>query len=524
MTACPPFGGDDDNLERIIDSELDEKKRKRNQANDKRRVKVDTCDYTPEDRRLNNSEEDTLLDVLQGTWTIPKPVAQKGSSANDTLLNVVRDDMAERLIAHRRKDKKVLLYSTESKLIVVNGELAKHYTEALNSLGFKINLPEYSLDKGGYSPEAAKILGDDYVDDYIIIATPAQRRAGLERINYNFLNKLADKCFEQADLMIQDISLKEALVGKIKNPLLTEGIEAYILKNEGRIHDIELGCSFDTPNKSIEKIKALIEEAYRLKNDSDLLLSKDFLNNLEKARALKAVYGNLTKLRLQDSNVAIRTNSVKLSNKDMDLYALFNSIPVFVFFNKKDQKTIVKDEYIIINGFDTEKLIDTLYDFKIIDYSFGMAEDRMKEIAVGNCETQKGNLAEEMASLSGNQDYPKIWHQLKEAVSGLKDARNEAAYFKSLPAEVKMEMFVFRRNDDINMFNEMMSKSQSGNILRMYMHDESEFRNKFSKAAGGEQESLLKDLCNSMMYDHQNNLNVNKWLKDSYPAVCEKQE
>ena len=136
------------------------------------------------------------------------------------------------------------------------------YKKAIGSE--KLSLEKRSIDNRGYSPEAAEILGKDYMKDRMIIISPEQKTAACIKEGYSFMPVLMNEFYNLWQDKLELFLDKDLLIGSLK-------IE---VKKENELAKIEVYSEFDTLNNDVKEARKLISDIEAISENPKLILKK----------------------------------------------------------------------------------------------------------------------------------------------------------------------------------------------------------------------------------------------------------
>lgn len=407
-----------------------------------------------------------------------------------------------------RTKKEELLVEDEPELFKVAGRLAENYLKILKELGQDIDLKEFTIDKTGFSPEIADKLGQHYLDNNLIILVPEQELLPVVRRDCSFLEELVDRTFSQAESIVNTVTLKEGLYGRFETNL-----PSFLL---GQAGVLTANAAFDTLNNSVKRIQKLKKDVARMGEKPDLLLDDEYVKKaIEESMVLGQTYP-LENVELPDVfPIKASIRSFKLSAKETDIYCLWQKEPLFIYFNKNGERIDIANGR-FLDGADTKKLIDTLYDLGYLDFSPETVKKRMLELAVdklGDLGSSE-NLVNYLHSAEEGE-LPERFYQYKAL---LDDIEKKAGAFYRIPTELKARLVSPRGNNQLVM--EVIARS-CNDLLMMYQHNEDGFKELFTKADKASQEARLDMIMTETKFEDQHNPRINHWLRKNYADLCQ---
>lgn len=155
-------------------------------------------------------------------------------------------------------------------LFPVKGHLAERYAAALTQItGDACPLAEFDIDRFGWSPQLAALLGEDYLGGealrHAIILSPDQAAAPPIRRRFSYEADLIEAVYLEARATLLELVTREAVVIEIDNDLA-------FCRNAVDVAGIKSAVAkIDTPKHTLQKSVRLLELSQGLGEQSRLL-------------------------------------------------------------------------------------------------------------------------------------------------------------------------------------------------------------------------------------------------------------
>ncbi len=433
----------------------------------------------------------------------------------------------------RRANKKELKITDEYKLVLATGSTAASYLNALKNIGHDVELGEFHLDKGGFSPEIVQVLGPRYLDNYVIIATPEQKNCQIYRANFSFLDSFLNQIFSEPDTLkvIEDITLREALYGTIDLGFLKEQFDKYLtFARHQKGFRVEL--SLDSVTKSVERISALRKRLSELNENSNLLLDDVYVGEVSKeASALMAVHPGLAKLRVTEKDprtYVFTTTNFKTTTEDSEVYCFKDKGIVMIYFTEDGQSRpgVIGENYAILNGNRREELLDYLFSEGYITTDIDRVRGRLVELTtvhyVGIQQTDFTSLIDYVHAVAqkGQERMPELFYRLQDVLEHFDSSRLPEEYYKSLPLELKLEVISPAKYG--HLVHEIIARVNASDQLMEYRYNPDRLKKRIAEAADEGRAAIIQRVLDCIEFTDQYNADFNSWLKNSYPTICEK--
>lgn len=336
---------------------------------------------------------------------------------------------------------------------LLKGDLEK-YKEALKAIGYdKVDLSplkEIEVDKMGYSPTVAEILGRDYLKDYFIIISPEQKELDLLNPAYSFSNDLLEKTYRSLGDLIEFFSKKEVLFAKMD------------VQPRPKFKGFRVGVEMNTPTNSVRRLMKLKKSVESV--DEEKLLNDDYLKNIvEEANDLRKTYENIADMCSWNNELVHESTELfKMETEGYTAYFLPASDKklVCVYFGKRPDFDCTA-----VDGSKKEKVLSLLVDLELVSIDRELAEKIMDE-AEGHALVKKGMDMKESVEFQKEKkrNYFRYYNRLNECKEllgdywyELKDVTEGRKKFDSISFGLKVKLV--RRNIVDYYLDELLNKT-----------------------------------------------------------------
>ena len=348
--------------------------------------------------------------------------------------------------------------------IKISGKDAENYKKVLESIGYSTRLECFSVDSRGYSPELRSELGDDYLDNRVIIASKKQlKEISLEQENapYYMPNIISYIPKE----MVNAITPYEALTGCVD---LIYGSESII-----NIFDKE----FKNPDSPKYALLYASLELDTLKGDAkNIYSSQEKINNfteniitngltnldrkvlediLEETHSLTSKYGSIKEIDCRAININFHSFSMKeiflLRHKSRDITVFNCKTPFLIYTGDKN----IADNKPVKTLHESEK--EAIIDYKVKNNLLVVEKETVAAIMESTAKSILNSRNQDAAKLTGFKFYkrfnelkenPDIAEDLKAAGWNLlRDFYFDKIGFEALPTEIKEKVTVMKKSE-----------------------------------------------------------------------------
>ncbi len=467
-----------------------------------------------------------------------KPKQAKQEAEPEDGLGVLEGLVGQQLSGQYLNSRKPLnsmnsLVIPAKKLLTLTGKDAEKYRSALEQiLGEEVADTEFHIDRGGSA------LGYD-VDDYIIIVSDKQRKCDIISDEFSFMGKLLDKVYQKAGPLVNQVSLGEALYGRVKTHLPSLDVQNLIMAaavRKGR--RIQLEVSLDTPTKAFETLEMMHDVVQHVRKDPRYVLSEDVKQVVQQSFEMKygasgkerPALGNLRLIEPQGVfPVRMHLDFYKVRDDNMDLFGFYSNKPVLVYFEHKPSSNDnrITNEYVIVNGNDVNLVIDTFVKEGLFAFAPEVGELSLARMINQDNELAKWAkeaLVDDMDSIFkkiDDSESPEA-KKLRYAIQRISKAskRQQYSVFKSIKdIDTKLALIYPVGNDPV-LFDFLSRLQDRDSDYTMYRNTTSavEYINGHSDE---EVASWLQKVSKSWQYEEQQNLWVNLYLQKKRPEAVE---
>lgn len=454
---------------------------------------------------MTNLEDLLELDRL-------KRIAKRSSNSSDT--TQLENDFLEFSAYSPKKELTVKL----PKLFKLQGDQAQKVATALTSIGAPITK----------LPEAIDISGCfDYnqLTEALVFLSLQQVEADHYSSYRSYLNPLIENIYIEGGSLIRDFSIHEPLTGKVvckRGDLNLR--EAHLFPDKFTTGPYRLVVELDTPAKTVKKFVNLSERLKKIKGlPKESLLNPASVEEVTaKAVELRKVLGSLSRYENPETQTfKAVTNSCVIRTKNNTLFYLYapkHNQNILVYFG--DTPFALGNEpkdLLVLSGNDHQYTILGLLELDIFETSGTVLSQRIKDIT---------NLYESAAkglgkTLSG--EYPRF-EQLLEGLKKSETYFNEVVnpeirkkYATTISPEL-LEFMICPASDEPTI-HELLPRLSWNKTLRTY-HNTEKFMSLYENADDARKKETLKEVTSNMLFNNQQNNDVNVWLYINHRQFC----
>jgi len=407
---------------------------------------------------------------------------------------------------------------------LIKGQKIDNYLQFLSHIGTNATREDIEglrMDATGYSPDLAKKFGDDYLKGHVVITTVNQRDDVILRDDYSCLRHLINFIYADQEFfnLINDITLKEVLMGKISC--------YYDRLNRKLFIELDL----ETPGKSVKRIKEIKQEIGTIKTDPYRMLSKTRTEKLKKLVAepydISQKYPTLDLIRIPERNILPVRKPVECMRESIpegDVYYLVSQRSIVIYFTTiKPSIYLGDDADIFLNGTNKNQVLNVLFRHGYIGFKEDLTNTKLEQIAreaiISTITTSSffsGLEAETEIPQSQIKAKAEEYKVIRNKIT--KDSNQNNILFRDLDYSVKKDLIEAKKNRmDIQ---EILSKLEPENLIKMYLYDTRRFKKHFSSAKDEEKNSILSKIISWIKKTNQSNQIVNTWLAENYFKIC----
>jgi hypothetical protein len=407
---------------------------------------------------------------------------------------------------------------------LIKGQKLDNYLQFLSYIGTNAageDIEGLRMDATGYSPDLAKKFGEDYLKGHVVITTVNQRDDVIIRDDYSCLRHLINFIYADQEFfnLINDITLKEVLIGKISC--------YYDRLNRKLFIELDL----ETPGKSVKRIKEIKQEIGTIKTAPYKMLSKTRTEKLKKLVTepydISQKYPTLELIRIPERNILPVRKPVECMREsipDGDVYYLVSHRSIVIYFTTVKPSIYPGDDAdIFLNGTNKNQVLNVLFRHGYIGFKEDLTNTKLEQIAreaiISTITTSSffsGLEAETEISSSQVKAKAEEYKVIRNRVT--KDLNQNNLLFRDLDYSVKKDLIEAKKNRmDIQ---EILSKLEPENLIKMYLHDTRRFKKHFSSAKDEEKISILSKIISWVKQTNQFNQIANTWLAENYFKIC----
>jgi hypothetical protein len=407
---------------------------------------------------------------------------------------------------------------------LIKGQKIENYLQFLSHTGTTATREDVEglrMDATGYSPDLAKKFGEDYLKGHVVITTVNQRDDVIIRDDYSCLRHLINFIYADPDFfnLINDVTLKEVLMGKVSC--------YYDRLNRKLFIELDL----ETPGKSVKRIKEIKQEIGTLRSDPYRMMSKSRTEKLKKLVTepydISQKYPTLELIRIPDRNILPVRKPIECMREaiaDGDIYYLVSHRNIVIYFTTVKPSIYPGDDAdIFLNGTNKNQVLNVLFRHSYIGFKEDLTNTRLEQIAR---ESIMSTITTSSFSSDIDTETEVPQSQIRAKMEEYKLIRNKVTkdlnqnnmLFRDLDYQVKKDLIEAKKNRmDIQ---ELLSKLEPENLIKMYLHDNRRFKQHFSSARDEEKISILSKIISFVKQSLQFNQIVNTWLAENYFKIC----
>ncbi len=407
---------------------------------------------------------------------------------------------------------------------LIKGQKADNYLQFLSHTGTtatREDIEGLRMDATGYSPDLAKKFGEDYLKGHIVFTTVNQRDDIILRDDYSCLRHLINFIYADQEFfnLINDITLKEVLMGKISC--------YYDRLNRKLFIELDL----ETPGKSVKRIKEIKQEIGTLKTDPYRMLSKTRTEKLKKLVTepydISQKYPTLDLIRIPERNILPVRKPVECMRESIqegDVYYLISHRSIVIYFTTIKPSIYPGDDAdIFLNGTNKNQVLNVLFRHGYIGFKDDLTNTKLEQIAreaimstITTSSFFSGLEAETEITPGQVKAKAEEYKVIRNKIT--KDLNQNNLLFRDLDYSVKKDLVEAKKNRmDIQ---EILSKLEPENLIKMYLYDTRRFKKHFSAARDEEKNSVLSKIISWIKQTNQFNLIANTWLAENYFKIC----
>lgn len=348
--------------------------------------------------------------------------------------------------------------------IKILGKEVENYKAALESLGHSTDLDEFTIDSRGDSPELREKLGEDYLDNRVIIVSEKQlKELSLMPGNPNYMGEVISEISKD---LIKKITPYEALVGKVNllyDSKSITGIFDPSFRGETPSHTEGLCVTLvlDTLTEAVKKMEALNNKIGLINETSLKELDKDLLENiLNEIHPLTTKYGSIEPIKDLNTTVhmPIKEGILYFRHKGYDIF-LFNNEELFLVYHGKKIRSKAS-QVKTLHSSNKSEIIDLLVKNEFLNIERENLSNHLEATARTVLKEKAPNLAgfQFYKAFKQFKDNPGIVERLKEENWYLlRDLCYDKVEFTSLPLEVK-ELVTKPRDDFVDKYLRLLNE------------------------------------------------------------------
>lgn len=397
--------------------------------------------------------------------------------------------------------------------------LVKRYNDALEAVCNKrIDLTEFHIDAAGFSPEVAKLLGDDYLDthhanqSFILISTK-QIKLPLLDPSFTSYGAILRQFIKDNMKAISTLTALDSIYGELDNHM-------YKIKDfEQLIHIDHVDIKIDTPKKLISQkhnMDKLITKLMDERNeeaflDNELLQGiADFASNIGDVRN-NQMLPEVTRYPL-DSFYTKHFGGIYILRNKLDTCSDKDLTAIYLDGNKPNYRGSKRVKYVdgrckdeVFNFLKENKLIELMNEsqlairvesleskMRVVLADFLYSNNLLPEVCVANLNNQ-----EVKAIIMDHYDQlPKEFTVIEELVRSIK---NNMFTQKNMIFDFDIYCFKIVSDTDVQpympLLNHLMVRYMPHSLLRKFIYNHALFMKDFEQFNERKQEYVKAYLC-----------------------------
>ncbi len=415
-------------------------------------------------------------------------------------------------------------FTNKRALVVKQPELYKlhdeehpHFAAALAALDINgVGALEFIDISGAYSQNTPT--------DAMVILSLNQLEADHLTAARSYLNPLIEKTFSDGAAMITDFSLHEALVGRVVPKRGNLDLrEAHVFPERFTSGPYQLSVVLDTPTKTVKKFKELTDLLVGFEKSPTKILNPAAVETVTtKALNLRKILGSLSRYNAVDSQeFCVETNSCVIKTPQTVFFYLYSPEKernVLVYFGKRPfELGSEPEDLLVLPGEEYQHTLVSLMELGIFKPSTAVLNQRVHDLE------QMYDSASRSAGRALGKDSPEF-NALAQELTKARDffskvinPNMQIAYASKLSPEL-LE-FMLCPNTDDPVVHELLPRLSWNKTMRNY-HYTREFIRIFKESDEAQRQKLLRDLTAHLLFNNQQNNDVNRWLYDKYRQFC----
>lgn len=383
------------------------------------------------------------------------------------------EEKIEQLALDKQPEEKIsfaLSAEAAGHTVEISGKEVERYKEVLVSLGYSTSLEKFTVDSRGDSPELREELGNDYLDNHVIIASESQMKdISVLPGSQGYVSSIMQQIPKG---LVKSIVHYEALTGKINvlygsktvTGVFDHGFKDYSSSAKG-LHVI---ISLDTLSESVKKINSLNNKIDFIKENSLRSIDNNFLEAiLAEIHPLTTKYGSIESIKELKTTLDIPVDAEMLyfTHKGHGIFFFNTKEPFLVYNGEKGSKGATA--FGILHSSEKSKVMDALVKNGLLNIDKESVFSALEAVAKESLKESVGDYS----GLAGFQFYrvfkqfkdnPKIVEKLKKANwYVLRDASYGNIDFGSLPLDIK-ERITKPRDEAVGSYLKVLNEKAFG--------------------------------------------------------------
>ncbi len=335
---------------------------------------------------------------------------------------------------------------------------AENYKTILESIGYSTKLGSFSVDSRGYSPELGSELGDDYLDNRVIIASEKQlKEISIEQKNTPYyMFQIVSHISKE---LVKSITPYHAMTGCVNLIYGSDSLISIFDKDfensDSQYTALYASLVLDTLEGDIKKICSSQENINKLTKSLKNLDNNLLENILTETHPLTSKYGSIREINARTTNVNIDLSEMKkifqFRHKSRDITVFNCKTPFLIYTGEKN----IADNKPVKILHESEK--GAIIDYKVKNQLLEVEKETVAAMMESTARSILNSKNHGRTKLTGFQFY-KEFNKLKESSEITEDLKKAGWHllrdfyfdrieFNTLPLELKKKVVVVKKSE-----------------------------------------------------------------------------
>jgi len=339
-----------------------------------------------------------------------------------------------------------------------------------------------------------------------------------------YFSKLIEEVYVQGQDLLTDFTIKEGVFGKVKASIGEIDLEElHLFPKKFAAGQYDISVELDTPKKTVSNYTELMSTMNQLDSKAKAcVLDPDYLGLIaEKALDLRFTLGALSRYNVPETNLfSTTTNSYKVVRPDNTTYFFYlpeKKQNVAVSFGKNYLDGIHIEGLAVLDGNQHENALKELIGLGMYAPSEIILDKRINELTALYEQNVKRT-----KSLDEHSSFKQLIDNIVQSKTSLETVLNHdvrGKYLAELQPELR-DFMIFPTTEDI-LSHELLSRLSWNENIRRY-HDTKRFISIFEEDNTPYRIELLNGVVSNLLFNNQQNYDVNNWLYANHKEFCEK--